>query len=92
MFQCVLVSDGARSFVYFLYADGLIQWTRGSASTVHAQVGFNAGDGVRFAVVPESQTAAIQNIDETTNVGVNGLWAFRVDREDITVSTCDAQG
>ena len=87
----MLVSDGIRSFVFFLYADGEIQWTQGTASSgVDAQIGFNAGDGLRFAAVPESRTPDIINIDQTTNVGRNGVWGFRVDREEITVSTCDS--
>jgi len=75
-----------------LYADGEIQWTTGDASTgsgglggTPAHVGFNAGDGVRFALLPESNTPEIINIDTTSNVGVPGVWIFQVDGENITV-------
>ncbi len=99
-FQCLLVSDGRRSFVIFLYADGLIQWTTGTASGgagglggTEAQVGFNAGDGVRSASVPGSQTPSIISIDRTSNVGRNGVWLFRVDEEEIIVSSaCNNSG
>ncbi len=91
-FQCILVSDGQRSFVEFFYADGLIQWTTGDASGgsgglggTEAQVGFNAGDGIRFASVPGSQTPDIINIDTTSNVGRGGVWLFRVDQEEIVI-------
>lgn len=64
----------------------MIEWTLGSMSDgIHAQVGFHAGDGVRFAVVPESLTSAIGNIDEKSNVGVPGQWIFQVDGVNITV-------
>ena len=67
-----MATNGINSFVIFLYADGEIQWTTGSASGVSgglggipAQVGFNAGDGIRFASVPGLRTAAIINITTT---------------------------
>lgn len=89
-FQCVLISDGTYSFVSFLYADGLIQWTTGDASGgtnglggTPAQGGFNAGDGDRFFSIPGSQTAAILNVYNTSNVGIPGLWTFRVDQNAI---------
>ena len=86
-YQCVLISDGTYSFVSFLYADGLIQWTTGDASGgfngfggTQAQAGFNAGDGEHYFVIPESRTAAILHITTTTNVHVPGLWTFRIDQ------------
>lgn len=80
-------------FVFFIYADGLIQWTTGSASGgIEAHVGFNAGDGIRFANVPGSQTPDIINIASTSNVGQNGVWLFRVDQEEIVIGSCDDNG
>ena len=84
-----MITNGTNAFVSFLYADNLIQWTTGDASGgtggiggTPAQVGFNAGDGVHYFSIPGSQTAAIVNIDTTSNVGVPGLWMFRVDQND----------
>ena len=78
----------------FLYADGLIQWSTGGASDgvnglggTPAQVGFNAGDGINYAAVPESRTGEIINIDTTSNVGVPGVWVFQVNQETITISS-----
>ena len=92
-FQCILVTNGRRSFAIFLYADGEIQWTTGDLSGgssgfggTPAQVGFNAGDGLRFASVPGSQTSDIVNIDSTSNVDRRGVWIFRIDEEEIDVS------
>ena len=97
-FQCIMVTDGRQSFVIFLYADGEIQWTTGDASGgtgglggTAAQVGFNAGDGIRFASVPGSQTADIINIDNTSNVDIPGKWVYQVD-EDVRSGGCSANG
>ena len=88
-----MVTNGRRSFAIFLYADGEIQWTTGDASGgtngfggTPAQVGFNAGDGIRFANVNKSQTPDIVNIDSTTNVGRPGVWIFRIDQEEIDIT------
>ena len=53
-FQCALFTNGAQSYVLFLYADGLIQWTVANSGSIDALAGINAGDGVNFATVPES--------------------------------------
>ena len=94
-FQCILATNGFNTFAIFLYADGMIQWTTGDISGGNgglggtpAQVGFNAGDGVRFAIVPESQTNQIVNIDTTSNVDVPGVWIFRLDGVNVTMGGC----
>ena len=86
----MLITDGECSFVTYLYADGLIQWTTGDASGgtnglggVPAQAGFDAGDQTRSFSIPGSLTNDIINIDTTTNVGVGGQWTFRVDGNEI---------
>ena len=85
-YQCVLGTDGSRSFVIYLYADGEIQWVISQDnSSLPAQVGFNAGDGIRFFAIPESRMPEIINI---TNVDVPGVWIFRVDRGTIRGAGC----
>ena len=59
----------------FLYADGRIQWTTGGK----ALAGINAGDGEDFITIPGSLTPGIINITKTSNVGIPGVWIFRVD-------------
>ena len=54
----------------FLYAD--IQWV----ST--ALAGINAGDGVNHVTIPGSRTSSILDIEETSNVGIPGIWIFKV--------------
>ena len=90
-FQSVLITDGIFSFVTYLYADGLIQWTTGDASGgvdglggSPAQCGFDAGDQMRYLTHPDSGTGAIINITMTTNVNILGQWSFRVDENSIT--------
>ena len=73
-FQVVLSTDGEKSFIFFIYAD--IQWGMGG-------IGFNAGDGVRSFTVPGSLTLSARVIEEGSNVGVTGVYAFRVDLLDI---------
>ena len=82
-------TDGIRSFVVYLYADGEIQWTISTdPNSLPAQVGFNAGDGIRFFVVPQSRMPEIINITTTSNVDIPGVWMFRVDQEDIMNAGC----
>lgn len=84
-----MITDGKCSFVTFLYADGLIQWTTGDASGgsnglggTPAKAGLDAGD-TRFFGHPDSLTSDIINIATTTNVRVPGRWTFRVDLEEV---------
>jgi len=81
----VLATDGTETYAIFLYADGMIQWTTGDddggvngLGGTPAQVGFNRGDGVNFAVIPASRTADLINLPSTSNVGVPGVWIFRI--------------
>ena len=91
----MLATDGLLSFVIFLYADGEIQWTTGDASDgfdglggIPAQVGFDAGDGIRHATIPGSRTDAIINITQTSNVGIPGVWIFRIDGQEVVLAGC----
>ena len=59
------------TFVFFIYGD--IQWGDG------ANIGFNAGDGIRSFMVPGALTNQTLNIDEGSIVGVTGVYIHRVD-------------
>ena len=86
------------SYVIFLYADDLIQWTTGSASGgirglggTPAQVGFNAGDMVNFASHIDSQTAAIVDIESSSipeGRSEAGMLVYRVDGREINPAGC----
>ena len=74
-----------ESFVIFLYPDKRIQWTTGDASGgtdglggTEALAGINAGDGINYITIPGSLTPSIINITQTSNVGIPGIWMFKV--------------
>lgn len=52
------------------------------------QAGFNAGDGQRYFSIPGSRTANMADVEATTNVGVPGRWAFRIDGAQVHVGGC----
>ena len=62
----------------FLYADGLIQWTR-SGTGDGVQIGIDGGDQVNYYSVPGSLAPEIINITHTSNVHQPGLWIFKLD-------------
>ncbi len=72
-----MATDGQLSYVTFLYDD--IQWT----DSGRALAGINAGDGVRSVNLPESLSDDIRNLVTTSNMGVDGMWMYRVDSSDI---------
>ena len=85
-FQCVMASDSNSLYVLFLYAD--IQWTRADEGSALAQAGFNAGDNRTFYLIPGSGTEAIRNINSTSNVGVPGMWIFKVSESFVQTAEC----
>ena len=81
-----------ETYAIYLYADGEIQWTTGDADggvnglgENPAQVGFDGGDGTDFGVIPISGTADVINIASTSNVGVNGVYVFKISDDSIAV-------
>ena len=94
-FQCVLVSDGVRSFTFFHYADGMIEWTTsgpdGITGVNNAEIGYDAGDGINYHNVYFSGTPEVINITSTSNVGVGGVWAFRLDQVENPSVACSEQ-
>ena len=84
-FQCVLATDGYKSFVIFLYAYGRIQWTTGDDNGGNgglggdeAAAGINAYRGAGSIIIPGSSTPQIINIDQNSNVGVPGMWIYKL--------------
>ena len=66
------------TFVFFIYGD--IQWNDVvSIGIGGANIGFNAGDGTRSFMDPRALTNQALNIDEGSNVGVTGVYIYRVD-------------
>ena len=77
-FQCVLTTNGQDTFVFFLYADGLIQYYAW-------QIGIYGGDGLNYYTLPYSDRV---NITRTSNVNRPGLWVFKVDDYNIIGGVC----
>ena len=85
-FQAVLATDGTNSFVIFLYADDMMQWTNEDVpdeSVPGAQVGLNPGGGRNGFSLPTSLTQYTLNITTSSNIGKQGVWIFRVDSPQI---------
>ncbi len=66
--------DGLLSFVTFLYED--IQWSDYDAFAGIFSV------GIPSVLIPGSDSDA-RNLTTTSNVGVPGMWMYRVDSPDI---------
>ena len=56
------------------------------------QGGFNAGDGVRFFIIPGSRTNNILNLPSTSNVARDGQWMFRTDEASVEAGGCNTKG
>ena len=52
-------------------------------NSVYLKVGFDAGDRTNFFALPSSRTADIANIDDQSNVNLEGRWMFRTDLAEI---------
>lgn len=68
--QCVVISDGSRSFVFFNY--GEIMWADS------ATVGLNKDDGLESSSHAASGLPAIEHVEFGTNIGVVGRYGFEV--------------
>ena len=62
-----------------------MQWSISDFDRLHAVAGISAGDGINFNTIPESQTAEIINVDETSNVGIPGVWMFQAGKSMLPV-------
>ena len=78
--------SGNQTFAIYLYADGLIQWSRDG----RALAGYSAGDGQTYYNISGSLSTEILKISSTSNVGYPGLWVFRVDQNNLVFLSCGA--
>ncbi|XP_072166031.1 sushi domain-containing protein 2-like [Diadema setosum] len=99
-FQAVLVTDGQESFVFFLY--DTIEWTIGTkmggdeqtglypGGAGAALIGFNMQLGTRYFILePYSRDdEQLVNLPTSTNVDVDGQFAFKVDGDNVIDPTC----
>lgn len=96
-FQLLLRNQGSGNFdIEFRY--DRLDWTTGEASDgvdglggTPAQAGFDAGDGTNFFTLPGSRTAAVLDLETTSNVSpaTPGLWSFAIRSGAVPGSTPD---
>ena len=83
------MTDGRYSFTIFNYLDDGINWNKGDASSIPAQVGFNfGGQKVEKYTFSDSRTEAITDIDTKSNNNVDGQFVFRTDNAKIVQRNC----
>ena len=85
-FQIVLCTDEDRSFVFLLYHD--LQWFDFYNSS-YPHVGFATENRNNSHMLPYSGTEDIFKLVNESNVNVPGLFAFRVDANQINAGGCD---
>ena len=68
--QVVIATNGQITFALFIYSN--IEWGV-------ANIGFNAGNGMRSFMAPGALTSQTRNIVNGSNVGILGLYIYRVD-------------
>ena len=73
----VLGTNGTTTLAMFLYDE--IQWGWRS------QIGVNAGDGYSSLSLSEALTDPIEDIDNRTNIGLPGVFMFRIDSKIIII-------
>ncbi|RNA00948.1 sushi domain-containing 2-like [Brachionus plicatilis] len=89
-FQALVTTNGRHSFTIFNYHK--LDWSRSRNVAEHAQVGFNAGDGIVHFALDKSFTPNITNIVFESNVNKPGRWIFRIDDTTIEEGGCNTQG
>ena len=89
-FQAIIATNGIYSFTIYNYEQ--LVWPIVNVSDRRAQAGFNAGDGQTYYIINGSFTQDILSINSRSNVGIDGKWIFRVDRDNITAGGCSSSG
>ena len=69
-FQIVITADGSTSYVIYNY--GQLFWFEDYTSYAL----YNAGDGIRYSILPGSLTSDILKLSYLSNVGEPGKWIF----------------
>ena len=76
-FQCVITTDGVKSFAIFLYNE--MQWALEYDPLFPARVGFSDGTSNKAYELPASGTQDILHTTAKSNVRRPGIWVFRID-------------
>ncbi|XP_070534783.1 sushi domain-containing protein 2-like [Ptychodera flava] len=98
-FQAVITTDERKTFIIISYRR--VEWTAGTESGgspytglggTAAQVGFNAGDGLRYHTYGGSRTSDVIHLPYTSNVEVPGRFAYRIDGYNMESGGCSGSG
>ncbi|CAF1023884.1 unnamed protein product, partial [Brachionus calyciflorus] len=89
-FQALITTNGRHSFTVFNYHK--LEWSRSENINKHAQVGFNAGDGIIYYALNSSFTSNVTDIVFESNVQRPGRWIFRIDDYSIQEGGCNTGG
>lgn len=81
--QCFFLRGPVSSCIGLILFDSIGVLPEGVQCGPPATVGINAGDGMRHEDVTGSNTNDVINIEETTNIGVPGIWAFQVNGAEV---------
>jgi hypothetical protein len=84
-FQCVVATDGEMTFAIFLY--NKLDWSQGQNTSV-ARVGFYGTERDPWEM-PCSGTQNITSLVNSSNIGENGIWLFRIDQDPIEPACTD---
>ncbi|XP_055837415.1 nidogen-like [Episyrphus balteatus] len=81
-FQVVIICNSDESYVQFIYPEDGINWLQGESGQsgpldFPAQAGFVSADGRHF-MINGSGTDNARNFSKTSNVGINGVFLYRV--------------
>eukprot|EP00118_Oscarella_pearsei_P014656 m.126947 g.126947 ORF g.126947 m.126947 type:complete len:1367 (+) comp37918_c0_seq20:87-4187(+) len=86
-FQCVIVSNCSVSFIHFIYPRNRLHWQpsdqRMTSATPYPLAGMSDPDGIRCHQLPASGTEKVKSLTETTNVGIPGVWIYRMDGPEV---------
>ena len=95
-FQAVLVSDGVFTFAMLRYAS--IQWVAPplvpglSLGGPPASAEVDAGSNLGGVTLPGSLSSDVAGLTSGSNVGVPGVWAYRIDTAGSVLGGCAASG
>ncbi|KAJ8922644.1 hypothetical protein NQ315_007676 [Exocentrus adspersus] len=86
-YQVVIITDGVETYVEFLYPKDGIQWIQGTGDRsglpdARAQAGIISPDGKLFTL-PGSGTEKVRNLDQWSNMDLEGQFLFKVDESEI---------
>lgn len=89
-FQLVIFTESTTNLTIakLTYAEKGINWVTGSGGLdgfggYPAKVGFDRGDGVTYFALKDSYTNNIQFIDDFSNVGLTGVYYYRIDNKTV---------